>query len=109
MYNVERRFEKIFDFTDRNNCAIAAVSHPQFKGPWLPCFPQNEQKIVYDCFTQAVSQEKNKDSSDTSVSNYEDDFDFGGDDGIISEFKTSSDQADIEVEVIRYLKSTNSK
>ncbi|XP_071581983.1 uncharacterized protein [Temnothorax nylanderi] len=103
---VDRRFEKIFDFSKPDiDAVIAAISHPQFKGRWLVPYSRDVQKNIHERFLVAVSRESSQEVQSSVNQNYDDDFEFGHTNLTIDEFRPSLSQGELTAEVTRHLKS----
>ncbi|XP_043284952.1 uncharacterized protein [Venturia canescens] len=103
---INRRFEKLFDFTELNvDAAIAAISHPRFKGRWLAQFNEDQQRLIHRRFVEAVSLETLTEARIPLDENQDDEFQFGPSAETIAEFEPSLSQGEVKAEVTRYLKS----
>ncbi|XP_043282530.1 uncharacterized protein [Venturia canescens] len=100
------RFGKLLDFSETNvDAAIAAISHPRFKGRWLTQFSEVEQRRIHQRFIEAVSFEASTEASSSINVNLDEDFQFGTSSLTIDEFEPSLSQGEVKAEVTRYLKS----
>lgn len=106
---INHRFKNLFNFFEPNvDAAIAAISHPQYKGLWLSTFPEEKQRVIHDRFLAAVANEVDTQTYGAEEDQEENDMSFEhqfGPDLIIDEFKPSSSQGEVTAEVTRFLKS----
>ncbi|XP_043286912.1 uncharacterized protein [Venturia canescens] len=103
------RLKKLLDFSETNiDAAIAAISHPRFKGRWLTQYNEVEQRTVHQRFIEAVTLQASILASSPINEYQDDDFQFGTSTLTIEEFTPSLSQGEIKSEVTRYLKSKES-
>lgn len=85
---INRRFYQLFDFHYPNvDAAMAAISHPRFKGRWLAQFSELEQKTIHQRFLNIASKEALIEASNSPGQLEDDEFQFGTSVRTIEEFE----------------------